>query len=160
MKKNVNNITVFTDGSCIRRKGQPIKAGYGIHFPNQEINDISHSFSDNPTNQRAELYAIYKAIKKVASEYEFNTLDVYTDSKYAIGCLTVWIDNWKKNSWKGSKNAPVLNQDIIKKTDNLLQAYKNKICFHHVRSHTGKDDFESQGNAIADLLATQGSLHG
>jgi hypothetical protein len=38
-----------------------------------------------------------------------------------------------------------------------MQKYKGKIFLHHVRSHTGKQDFESIGNEFADKLATQGA---
>jgi ribonuclease HI len=153
-----DNIVVFTDGSCKRKKNSPIKCGYGIYFPNKELQSYSRPYlDDNLTNQRAELYAIYKAIRAVTHAFEFNTLNIYTDSEYSIKSLTVWINGWKKNNWKSSGNKDVMNQDIIKKIDEYMQKYKNKIIFHHVRAHTGKSDYNSQCNAIVDKLASDGA---
>jgi ribonuclease HI len=153
------NIIMFTDGSCMKKPNQKPKCGYGIFFPNKELKNISKPFLVGElTNQRAELYAIYKGIKKVTHNIKLSKLDIYTDSEYSIKSLTEWIKVWKKNNWKNSQKKEVVNQDIIKKIDRYLQKYKNKIFFHHVRSHTGKKDFNSLCNEKADKLATQGAL--
>jgi ribonuclease HI len=153
------NFVIFTDGACKKKKGEINKAGYGVHFPNGEFKDISKKFEyGEPTNQRAELYAVYKGLKKIKNNSEFGYINVYTDSMYTINCMTKWIFAWKKNNWKSSQNKDVLNQDIIKKIDKILQAYPKKIFFHHVKAHTKKKDFYSKGNKIADELATNGAL--
>lgn len=157
MKKD---IIVYTDGSCMGNKKANPKCGYGVYFPNGEIKNISRKFTHEPlTNQRAELYAIYKALKKITKNIEFDTVSIYSDSEYSIKSLTVWINTWKKNNWKTSNNKPVMNQDIIKKIDKILQKekYKGKIYFTHVYSHTGKQDKHSLGNDMADKLATAGA---
>ena len=156
-KTNKDIIVVYTDGSYMKTK-EGEKCGYGIYFPNKELSNISKKFKKKPlTNQRAELYAIYKAIKKVAKKFKFNRLEIYSDSEYSIKSLTVWINAWKKNNWKTANKKEVLNQDIIKKIDKKLQKYEGKIFFTHVRSHTGKTDVHSLGNAEADKLATDGA---
>ena len=150
-------IDIFTDGSCIKKINQIPKCGYGVYFPNKELSDISKPFTvGEPTNQRAELYAIYKGIKKVVLNFEIEQLNIYTDSEYSIKSLTIWINNWKQNNWKNANKKEVANQDLIKKIDIYLQKYIGKIFFHHVRSHTGKKDYASIGNSKADDLATQG----
>lgn len=155
---NKKNIIIFTDGSCIKKRGKDPLCGYGIYFPNKEINDVSKPFViGEKTNQRAELYAIYKGIKLTKNNVSFDYINIYTDSEYSIKSLTEWIKNWKKNNWKNANNKDVANQDIIKKIDKYLQKYKGKIFFHHVRSHTGKTDYKSMGNTIADKLATEGA---
>ncbi len=151
---------MFTDGSCIKKPNQPIKCGYGVFFPNNELKNISKPFVVGElTNQRAELYAIYKGIKKVTHNIDFHKLDIYSDSEYSIKSLTEWIINWKKNGWKNSNKKPVANQDLILKIDKYLEKYKGKIFFHHVRSHTGKQDFQSLCNEKADKLATNGAIN-
>ena len=166
-KEHKRNIRVFTDGSLSRSKHSPklgsfaksicgVKSGYGVHFPDEEIEDVGRKFTHTPiTNQRAELYAIYKAIIYVSMYYTFESLDIYTDSKYSMDSLTVWIKNWKKNGWKTANNNEVLNQDIIRKIDKLLGKYK--VNFFHVKAHTGKQDDLSKGNDVADMLAKRGS---
>src|SRR5438128_48089 len=99
------SIMVFTDGSYAKNK-----AGYGIHFPNKEYRDISSHFIKVPiTSQRAELYAIYKALVIIILilKTRSKTIKIYTDSKYSIGSLTIWKDNWIKNNWVTSNKEPV-----------------------------------------------------
>lgn len=156
-KITVDTVIVYTDGSCMKTKSGNL-CGYGVYFPNGEIKNISKKFKLEPlTNQRAELYAIYRAIRKIIKKINFKKIEIYSDSEYSIKSLTVWINNWKKNNWRTSNNKKVLNQDIIKKIDKKLQKYKGMITFTHVRSHTGGKDFQSICNDEADKLATQGA---
>lgn len=159
------NIDVYTDGSCKKVGGKP-KCGYGIYFPVKDfkqkgeiihLSDMAKPFTRTPlTNQRAELYAIYKAIKKIDKKLKFDTIHIYSDSEYSIKSLTVWIKEWKKNGWKTANKKPVQNVDIIMKIDKKLQKYKGSIFFTHVYSHTGKQDIHSLGNEEADKLANIG----
>jgi len=152
-----SNVIVYTDGSCMKGSDGP-KCGYGVHFPNKELKDLSRKFKHAPlTNQRAELYAIYKALKKITKNIKFDVIDIYSDSEYSIKSLTIWINTWKQNNWKTANKKEVLNQDLIKKIDEILQKYPNKIKFTHVRSHTGGLDKHSIGNDVADKLATAGA---
>jgi len=74
--------------------------------------------------------------------------------------MTEWIFNWKQNGWKTSNNKQVSNQDLLTKIDKYMNkaTIKNKIKFHHIRAHTGKQDFYSLGNEEADELAKKGGL--
>jgi ribonuclease HI len=75
----MNKLIIFTDGACINNGKQNAKAGYGIHFPNNELNDISEHFINSPiTNQRAELYAILVALEKIANIRNKN-IELYTE---------------------------------------------------------------------------------
>jgi ribonuclease HI len=154
----MTKLIVFTDGSSINNGKKNCVAGYGIHFPNKEYPDISRPFTHKPiTNQRAELYAIYKAILRAKPDMpEYNEVVIYTDSSYSIQSVTVWVKNWLKNDWMSSKKEPVKNVDIIKPIYELLQKFP-QIKLVHVRSHTKKTDFASVGNEKADELATQAS---
>ena len=156
-KQFKSTIKVFTDGSYSKSK-DIVKCGYGVHCPDEEIDDLSRKFTHTPiTSQRAELYAIYKAINVISDEYNFDTLKIYTDSRYSIDSLTIWIKNWKQNGWQTAGKKDVLNQDLIKKIDKYLTKYKNKIKFFHVKAHTGKDDEFSKGNNVVDKLAKDGA---
>lgn len=149
----MKEITVYTDGSCKKTK-YGNKCGYGVYFPNGELKNISKKFVHEPlTNQRTELYAIYKALKRIIKGVKFDTIQVYSDSEYSIKSITLWIKTWKKNNWRTANNKEVLNQDIIKKIDKYIMKHPSKIFFHHVNSHTGKQDKHSLGNEMADKLA-------
>jgi len=153
------SILVFTDGSCINNGQKNAKAGYGVYFPNKELNDISEPFTIlKITNQRAELFAIYKALKEITDKLQFNQITVYTDSLYSIKCVTLWIKSWEKNNWKTKNGKPVLNLDIIKSISEILKKYNSKqITFKHVRSHTNLTNYESICNDMADKLACAGT---
>ncbi len=148
---------MFTDGSC-SKNGFNIICGYGVYFPNNEVENISRPFLHKPyTNQRSELYAIYKGIQHVKNQYKFKKLIIYSDSEYSINSMTKWIQGWKKNGWKTANKKPVLNLDIIQKIDKYMQKYDGKIFFKHVKAHTGKQDELSIGNDKADELAKAGA---
>ncbi len=153
---NMNKIIVFTDGSFIKI-GK--KCGYGVLFPNKEFKNISRKFTHEPlTNQRAELYAIYKAIQRVNNTDTNLPIKIFSDSEYSIKSLTIWIKTWKKNNWKSSTGESVKNQDIIKDIDELITAHNGLIEFQHVRAHTGKQDPDSKNNDIVDKLAKDGAF--
>jgi len=150
-------ITVFTDGSCLKSK-RGIYAGYGVYFPNGEISNISKPFLKKPiTNQRAELYAIKIALEYITELLDFSFINIYTDSEYSIKSLTQWIFKWEKNGWKTAAKKPVKNLDLIKPIYQIIKKYKGRINFIHVRSHTGKKDYLSVGNSEADELAVAGA---
>lgn len=155
----MTKILVFTDGACTNNGKKYAKAGYGVHFPNNDYEDVSEPFLIKPiTNQRAELYAIYQALNIISNENgKINErIDLYTDSQYSIDCLTKWIKSWEKNGWKVKGGKPVKNLDIIKPTYRYIKQNPLKVFLHHVKSHTGKTDFESVHNDVADKLATSG----
>ena len=176
---------IYTDGSFIKNssKSKYKIAGYGIVFNNcsefidSEICDeYEHRFEDldikfkfgaflkNPiTNQRAELYAIYKALFMVnnycsKTRYYPKTITIYSDSMYSINIYTKWYKIWIKNGWIGSNNE-VKNTDIIKPTLSIINKLKkcSEIKFVHIRAHTGYNDLNSKCNDIADKLANLGS---
>ena len=150
-------IKVYTDGSCMKSKTST-KCGYGIYFPDKELPDVGKKFILEPlTNQRTELYAIYKAIKFVDKKYNFEELTIYSDSQYSINSITIWIKTWKVNGWMTANKKEVLNQDIIKKIDKLMMKHEGKIFFIHVKAHTGRQDANSIANDMVDKLAKEGA---
>jgi ribonuclease HI len=152
-------LIIFTDGACKNNGKKNARAGIGIHFPNKELKDISEKFTLSPiTNQRAELWAVHRAITTIVNSgiiNKYNKVIIYSDSKYTIKSLTVWPKIWTKNGWKSSSGKNVMNTDIIIPLYELIQNYENKIKFIHVIAHTERDDPISNGNRIADLLANE-----
>ena len=151
-------IVVFTDGSCISYKNMS-KGGIGIHFPQEFISDVSTPLPDDmkATNQRAELFAIYKALELIINSTTYTENErrqdiyIYSDSQYSIKCMTTWISKWITNDWKTSKGGNVLNVDLIKPMYELYS--KHRVHLKHIRAHTGKSDRFSIGNHIAERLA-------
>ena len=135
---------IYTDGSCINRYG-----GYGIvHL---EAGQVKQTYKGrvpiNPcTNQIAELYAIYMALKTYSA---VNPLKLYTDSQYSIGCVTEWCKVWVQNGWQTSSGKAVANQELIR---DILELHKNRtVIYEYVPGHRGYEF-----NELADALANEG----
>ena len=146
-------MNIYTDGSFFKR-GNKIYCGYGICFGKKEYKDISKPFKGkNPTNNRAELYAIYKALKICSKKFkDLEEVNIYSDSEYSIKIFTEWLEKWIKNKKE------YLNKDIIDKIKKLLDENDFKVNFIHINSHTGKKDNHSLNNNRADELAREGAL--
>ena len=156
----MKNIKVYTDGSLIK-KGNEKYCGYGIYFPDGELENISENLTieilKKLTNNRAELYAIYRAIIYVEKNIKFDLIEIHSDSLYSIKSLTQWIKQWKINNWLTSKNKPVENKDLLLMIDEKLEKYGNKIKLIHVFAHLSKEN-KSLPNDIADKLAKNGAM--
>lgn len=148
----MQEVIIFTDGSCSNNGKPGAKGGYGVHFPNKECEDVSEKFElGNVTNNRAELYAIYVALDKL-NNLKFDNAIIYTDSKYAIGCMINWYPKWKVNGFVTTGKKPIANNDIIIKIHEIYSKYDN-IKILYVKGHKKDGTFMSIGNDMADKLA-------
>lgn len=157
---------VYTDGSCKSNGKKNAIGGIGVYFPNNTNLNLSEKWvsKDKVTNQKTELLACIRALEVIKeNELDKNcTITIVSDSRYTIDCMINWIINWKENNWKKSDGKPVLNQDLIKKLDNLMQSMKNLVFFKHINSHKPEPvNKESKnwkhwyGNDQADKLANK-----
>ena len=76
-------------------------------------------------------------------------VELYSDSKYVLGGITEWMENWKKRNWKTASKKPVQNVELWQELDEL--AARHEITWHWVKGHSGHRE-----NEIADQLANQG----
>jgi ribonuclease HI len=154
-------ITAYTDGSLIR-KGKDIYCGYGVYFLDDVYKSISRKFTHEPiTNNRAELYAILKAIiitniidnkRKLGNLSRINKLTIYSDSEYSVKTYNEWLPKWLKTKKE------YMNADIIDETLEHMKNASFKIVLIHIRAHTGKKDPHSLANEIVDDLAKKGAM--
>jgi len=130
MKKELKEITVYTDGAC---SGNPGPGGWGaVLFYGEKMREMSGGEKET-TNQRMELLAVIEALK--ALRYPCH-VKVYSDSAYLINCFkSRWYVNWEKNGWVNSKKEPVANRDLW---EELLRLFRtHKIEWHKVKGHSG-----------------------
>ena len=149
-KNKKETITIYTDGACKNNGKKNAIAGIGVYCEN--VYNISEKIEGRQTNQRAELYAILKALELTKID-DYSTVYIYTDSLYSINCITKWVYGWINNGWLDKKKKPVKNKDIIQPIHHIYKKYSN-IRFIHIEAHTNKTDIHSLGNAKADELAT------
>ena len=107
-------ITAYTDGAC---KGNPGLSGCACVLECGNLRKTFHRFLGEGTNNSAELEAIKLALTKI--KLKNVPVKVYTDSQYAIGCLT--------RNWKLKKNV-----ELILSIRKLLKQYDN-VTFHWIK---------------------------
>lgn len=149
-KNEKKTLTIYTDGACKNNGKKNAIASIGVYCEN--VYNISEKIEGRQTNQRAELYAILKALELTKID-DYSTVYIYTDSLYSINCITKWVYGWINNGWLDKKKKPVKNKDIIQPIHHIYKKYSN-IRFIHIEAHTNKTDIHSLGNAKADELAT------
>jgi ribonuclease HI len=134
---------IYTDGAC---SGNPGPGGWGAVIIDKDNNQENISGSEkNTTNNRMELLAAIKALKKIKVNSD---VVIYTDSIYVKKGITEWIAKWEKNGWKNANKKPVKNKDLWTKLDGLCK--KNKVSWKWVKGHS-----TNEYNNLADELATQ-----
>ena len=153
-----NLIEIFTDGAC---KGNPGPGGWGallrttlnrkqisgeeeVMQPELYEKQISGG-EELTTNNRMELMAVIKALQALTRR---SKVSVTTDSQYVKLGITQWINGWKKNGWKTSKNQAVKNKDLWEILD--AEVEKHNIMWVWVKGHSGHYE-----NDLVDQLATQ-----
>ena len=135
--------TIYTDGAC---SGNPGPGGWGAVIIDEENNQIELSGSEkSTTNNRMELLAPIKALKKIKAEAK---ITIFTDSTYLKNGITEWIKKWEINGWKSANKKPIKNKDLWQELNKLTQ--KKDITWKWVKAHAG-----NPLNELADQLATK-----
>lgn len=143
---NVDQIDIYTDGSCINNGKKNAYSSWAYHiYKNDtlifEKAGILPEKYGTHTNQKAELCAILFALNYLLENN--NTLikhnsdsiiRLYSDSEYSIKCLNEWSLNWTQNDWKIKKNS-----DLIKEILSILPYLNIYVAFKHVYAHQPTD---------------------
>lgn len=146
-------VNIYTDGSCINNGKSNATASIGVWVEDYPELHTSEALTTGPqTNQVAELRAIERALD---ISRDFDTVNVFTDSKYAMNCITVWCVTWERNGWKSSRGKAPTNMQIIKEVIQKLRYLESKgkhVSFTYVPGHSG-----DEGNEGAHNLAMSAS---
>ncbi|KAJ3606965.1 hypothetical protein NHX12_026481 [Muraenolepis orangiensis] len=142
-------VVVYTDGCCSRNGQKGARAGIGVYWgPNHPLN-VADPLGGRQTNQRAEIQAACRALEQ-AHEHNIKKLVIYTDSKFTINGVTIWVKNWKANGWRLKSGGQVTNKDDFEKLDRLNGQLE--VVWIHIPGHAGYT-----GNEEADRLSRQGA---
>ena len=141
-----NNLKIFCDGAC---SGNPGNAGSGLAiYEGKELPTLIYGdYEERGTNNTAELNALYKAMQIASNVNCKNMIEICSDSKYSIECITNWAYGWKARGWK-KKGGDIKNLALIQKMHALYEELKDKINILHVKGHAGVE-----GNELADRMA-------
>jgi ribonuclease HI len=143
----MNKIIIYTDGSS---RGNPGPGGFGaIIFDEENVKEIG-GHEEMTTNNRMEMMAAIEALKNIPENAE---VEIYTDSAYLIGGITVWIKNWQKNNWRTKDRREVLNKDLWQEL--LRESEKRNVEWKKVAGHSGhewNDRCDEIATSFADSL--------
>jgi len=148
INENINEIIIYTDGSCKNKSG-----GFGVVLLTKEevIKEYCGKVPYNPcTNNIAELYALFYVFNDIIPTInDVNKIIINSDSEYSINAISVLYDEHLKRNFNNVKN-----KELIQTIHNLLEKHKENGCnivFKHVKAHCG-----IEYNERADKLAEKG----
>lgn len=135
---------IYTDGSC-RANGN---GGIGVVWVKngEKVFEYSKGYK-NVTNNIMELKAIGIALTSIKKPID--SLEIISDSEYALGCIF-------NEKWNPKKNIDLINsiKKQLKKTQSLI---KEPIKYRHVDGHQRGESDDIRWNNRADSLAASES---
>jgi ribonuclease HI len=146
----IADINIYCDGACSPNPG---KSGTGIAVYQQEqLIELWYGlYAPNGTNNTAELNGLLEAFKLAVPHLKQNkTVQVLSDSKYSIDCITKWAKGWKAKGWTRGKGEEIKNLALIQEIFTIYELMKNHITINHVRGHAN-----IEGNELSDRMAVQ-----
>ena len=136
---------IFTDGSC-RANGN---GGIGVVWikNGKKVFEYSKGYK-NVTNNIMELSAIYIALRSIKKEID--SLEIISDSEYALGCIF-------NLEWHPKKNVELINK--IRRQVIQTQCFvKEPIKYRHTRGHQKISSEDARWNNQCDWLAQTSSV--
>lgn len=148
------DIQIYTDGACSPNPG---KSGTGVAiFQKKDLKALWYGlYQANGTNNTAELNGLlvgFKFAEKYLDKAEH--VEILSDSKYSIDCITKWAKGWQAKGWTRGKGEEIKNLELIKECFALYQKLKgDKLSITYVKGHAN-----IEGNELADRMAVQARL--
>ena len=134
----MNNIIAYTDGAYSSSRDQG-GIGLVILSDGKPVQQFSKMYK-HTTNNQMELGAIIIVLRAIKGPID--SLTIYTDSMYCIGCATL--------GWKRKKNQKMW-EEFDKQYERVKTLCPN-IKFEHIKGHNG-----DKYNEICDKLAVKAS---
>ena len=145
------DVSIYCDGAC---EPNPGNAGSGIVVYRAGVLAQLWFGLHNPrgTNNTAELNALYHALRMAEAEIKTgNSVEVCSDSAYAINCIRTWAPNWEKKGWE-KPGGEIKNLKIIQDCYAIYRRIEEALNLTHVAAHVG-----TEGNELADRMAMLGA---
>ena len=153
-ESNTVSYLTFIDGAC---SGNPGPGGWGSVILNQTSQSVVElgGGSDQTTNNIMELSGLVETLKFLdlqSREIPFRA-NIFMDSQYVLNGAKTWRLNWKKKGWRKADNSPVMNLEIWKNLDQILENLLERGCqfeWNFVKAHSG-----NPANERVDEIAVQ-----
>ena len=144
------DVSIYCDGAC---EPNPGNAGSGVVvYRAGELAQLWYGLYDpRGTNNTAELNALFHALRMAEAEINAgNSVEICSDSAYAINCIRSWAPGWERKGWKRT-GGEIKNLEIIQECYAIYRRIKKKLNLTHVSAHVG-----TEGNELADRMAMLG----
>lgn len=152
--KSVSNIDVqiYCDGACSPNPG---KSGTGLAVYEKNHHELKLMalwyglYDANGTNNTAELNGMLKSFE-LAKKYTSTgaKVQILSDSKYSIDCITQWAKGWQRKGWTRGKGEAIKNLELVKACFTLYEELKAQLIITHVKGHAN-----IEGNELSDRMA-------
>ena len=139
---------VFLCDGAVTNNGSRSSYGACAYFAGRNYFNSWQDPAEWPTNQTAELGAIYGAIGSAVNE-GLHKIKVLTDSEYCVKAISVWPKQcWWNNAingvWYKGNGDEVSNQKLIRRILGKMKEYRIVAEFQHIYR---------EENRIADRMA-------
>jgi len=148
-----SEVSIYCDGAC---EPNPGNAGSGVVvYRDGQLAELWYGlYNPQGTNNTAELNALHEALRIAEAELKNGfSVEICSDSQYAINCISVWAAGWEKKGWV-KKDGEIKNLDLIQDGYAIYQRIKDEdFTLTHVAAHVG-----TEGNELADRMAMYAAL--
>ena len=144
MRLQPDVLYIFTDGSV---EPNPGSGGWGVLLIWNGFRRVFYGGAKDQTNNTMELEALLQGLRARVRDVPTK---VFSDSQYAVNCVTKWGDGWEKHGWVKRDGEEIKNLRVIQHIRRLLKGSK-LIEIHWLKGHAG-----NAFNEMADYLARRG----
>lgn len=143
-----SKIQIWTDGAS---RGNPGPASWACHCPN--LQGFQFVGGENlSTNNRMEMTAIIEALKGVMALEKYpdgcDTIEINSDSSYAVNTFCKWIWGWlKEDILNEKKNPDLLRKYVLLRK--LLSHDEWTVRINHVKGHS-TDLYNIEADALCN----------
>jgi len=148
VNKQAADVQIYCDGACSPNPG---KSGTGLALYQQgKVTALFYGlYNANGTNNTAELNGLLMAFKLAQKQLQQTSrVQILSDSKYSIDCITKWAKSWQAKGWTRGKGEEIKNLALIKECFALYQSLKSQLIISHVKGHAN-----IEGNELSDRMA-------
>ncbi|QBG37655.1 ribonuclease H family protein [Litorilituus sediminis] len=149
-----SSIEIYSDGACSPNPG---KSGTGLAVyekidDKMQLTSLYYGlYQAMGTNNTAELNGLLSAFRladHILAKGQHTSIDILSDSKYSIDCITKWAKGWQAKGWTRGKGEEIKNLEVIQQSYALYLKLKKQVQVIHVKGHA-----DIEGNELADRMA-------
>lgn len=143
-------INLYTDGCCYRDEKEGLKAAYAVVKEDQgQMETVKvERLQGTQSAQRAEVVAVIEALKWGQGK----TVNIYTDSAYAVSAVHVELGQWQRAGFLTATGKAIKHEQEMKELAEAL-LLPGKVAVIKCKGHDRSDSVIAKGNEAADQAA-------